>query len=128
MATTIILHGYSDEAKSFKPLARFLRQNGVQPVQVHLGNYISLEDAVTVPDLAKAFAAALVDKKVPTDAGDLNLLVHSTGSLVAREWLTRFYLEAGLPCPVRRYLMLAPANFGSPLAAMGKSMIGRLVK
>jgi len=128
MAITIILHGYSDEAKTFRPLGKFLRQNGIKPLKIHLGNYISLEDAVTVPDLAKAFAAALADRKIPTDAGSINLIVHSTRSLVAREWLARFYLERGLPCPVRRFLMLAPANFGSPLAAMGKSMLGRIVK
>lgn len=128
MAITLVLHGYSDDAKSFKPLARFLRQHGIQPIQIHLGNYISLEDAVTVPDLAKAFASALAEHKLEPTPGAFNLIVHSTGSLVAREWLTRYFLEPGLPCPVRRYLMLAPANFGSPLASMGKSMLGRIVK
>ncbi|HWT30629.1 MAG TPA: hypothetical protein VN240_06330, partial [Propylenella sp.] len=31
-------------------------------------------------------------------------------------------------CPAKRIIMLAPANFGSRLAAAGKSMIGRVVK
>jgi hypothetical protein len=128
MNTTIILHGYSDESASFKPLAKFLQANGVPVVTIHLGNYVSLEDAVTIPDLAKAFARALTKKKISTAAGSIDLIVHSTGSLVAREWLTRFYLEPGLACPVRHYLMLAPANFGSPLAAMGKTMLGRVLK
>ena len=128
MIPTVILHGYSDTADSFRPLARHLAGQRIAALDLHLGNYISLEDHVTIPDLAKAFQQALVEQGVPLTPGAFNLIVHSTGSLVAREWMTRYYLEAGLACPVRRYLMLAPANFGSPLASMGKTMIGRVIK
>jgi len=128
MIPTIILHGYSDEAESFRPLARFLADHRFPVIDLHLGNYVSLEDSVTIPDLAKSFQAALALKGISTAKGAFNLVVHSTGSLVAREWMTRYFLEKGLPCPVRRYLMLAPANFGSPLASMGKTMIGRVIK
>jgi len=128
MATTIILHGYSDEGSNFVNLARFLEDQGMDVISIRLGNYLTLEDSVTIEDLAAAFETVLDARKIPHGAGDLNLVVHSTGSLVAREWLTRFYLEQNRPCPVRRYLMLAPANFGSPLAAMGKTMVGRIVK
>ena len=128
-APVIILHGYSDDRSSFGPLAQFLRSNGFNVIPVFLGDYITLEDTVTIPDLAKAFAAALAQQSLPVDQPKgLNLVVHSTGSLVAREWLTRFYLEAGRECPVDHYLMLAPANFGSPLGALGKTMFGRIVK
>jgi alpha-beta hydrolase superfamily lysophospholipase len=114
-APVVILHGYSDNSSSFEPLARFLKDKGFVVVPIFLGNYITLEDTITVPDLTKAFEAALHQESLPVDEpGGIDLVVHSTGSLVAREWMTRFYLEAGRPCPVRRYLMLAPANFGSP--------------
>ena len=128
MRKTIILHGYSDRGASFQELATFLSKNGIQAVTVFVGDYITLEDTVTVPDLASAFARALADKGISDGPGEINLIVHSTGSLVAREWMTRFYLERGRPCPVRHYLMLAPANFGSPLAAKGKTMLGRIIK
>ena len=125
----VILHGYSDSSSSFQPLAQFLKARGFTVIPIYLGNYITLEDTITIPDLAKAFEAALQREGLPlAQAGGIDLVVHSTGSLVAREWLTRFYLEAGRPCPVGHYLMLAPANFGSPLGHVGKTMFGRIIK
>src|SRR6185295_18952409 len=56
-----------------------------------------------------------------------DMIVHSTGGLVARQWLSVYY-PSGRNCPVRRMIMLAPANFGSKLAAVGQSMLGRVVK
>jgi len=125
----VILHGYSDSSSSFQPLAQFLKARGFTVVPIYLSNYITLEDTITIPDLAKAFEAALQREGLPAgQAGAIDLVVHSTGSLVAREWLTRFYLEAGRPCPVNHYLMLAPGNFGSPLGHVGKTMFGRIIK
>ena len=125
----VILHGYSDTSSSFQPLAQFLKSKGFTVVPIYLGKYITLEDSITIPDLAKAFEAALTREALPVGRrGGIDLIVHSTGSLVAREWMTRFYLEARRPCPVNRYLMLAPANFGSPLGHLGKTMVGRIVK
>jgi len=61
-----------------------------------------------------------------------DLIVHSTGGLVAREWLSRYYPNGknagGIDAPVKRLLILAPANFGSKLASMGKRMVGRVIK
>ena len=128
MPNVIILHGYSDNHQSFIPLQQFLGANGFAVTDIALGDYISLEDHITIEDLAKAFQKILLDKGIPTDPGSLNLIVHSTGALVAREWMTRYYLEAGKECPLRRLLMLAPANFGSPLAALGRTMFARVVK
>jgi pimeloyl-ACP methyl ester carboxylesterase len=128
MPNVIILHGYSDNRQSFVPLQQFLGANGFTVTDIVLGDYISLEDHITVGDLAKAFETILINKGVATTPKSINLIVHSTGGLVAREWLTRFYLEVGKECPVHRLLMLAPANFGSPLAALGRTMFGRIVK
>ena len=128
MIKTIILHGYSDDYKSFIPLRTFLAANGLNVTEIGLGNYITLEDHITIEDLAKAFDAVLKIKGIPTEPGSFDLIVHSTGGLVAREWLARYYLETGLGCPVKHLLMLAPANFGSPLAQLGQTMFGRIVK
>lgn len=124
----VILHGWSDSEVSFRPLAEFLRSAGRSVMPIYLGNYVTLEDSLTIQDLAKAFVRALADAGIPTSNHSFDLVVHSTGTLVAREWLTRYYLEPGLPCPVAHFLMLAPANFGSPLAHKGRTMFGRLVK
>jgi hypothetical protein len=128
MPNVVILHGYSDNRQSFVYAQQFLGAHGFTVTDIILADYISLEDHVTIQDLAKAFETILKAKNVPTGPQSFDLIVHSTGALVAREWLTRFYLEANRPCPVRRFLMLAPANFGSPLAALGRTMFGRIVK
>ncbi len=127
-AHVAIVHGWSDTSKSFHDLRDFLVAHGHQATQIFLGDYISMDDDVRVEDVAKRMKIVL-DESVA--AGKLterfDLIVHSTGGLVAREWVARFYPD-GASCPARRIIMLAPANFGSALAALGKSMIGRLAK
>src|SRR5664279_4302833 len=102
MPNVIILHGYSDTRQSFVALQQFLGANGFTVTDIVLGDYVSLEDHITIEDLAKAFQKILLDKSIPTDPKSMNLIVHSTGTLVAREWMTRYYLEAGKDCPVPR--------------------------
>jgi pimeloyl-ACP methyl ester carboxylesterase len=123
-----IIHGWSDDSKSFRKLRDFLIANGFDVTQVFLTDYISMDDDVRVEDVAKRMEGVL---RAEVDAGRLaknfDLIVHSTGGLVAREWVTRFYPD-GSGCPAKRIVMLAPANFGSALAALGKSMIGRIAK
>lgn len=126
--TIVILHGYSDGLDSFSSLAKFLRGNGFSVQPIFLGDYVTLEDTITIEDLAKAFEAALKKKNIPRNPQGFDLIVHSTGALVAREWLCRYYLEEGKDCPVDHFLMLAPANFGSPLAHLGRTMFNRILK
>lgn len=122
-----ILHGWSDNSESFNPLADFLRQNGYQAVPIFLGDYISLRDDVNIDDVAKRMEE-VVQAKMERGHLDNNfdLVVHSTGGLVARRWIASYYTNC--PCPVKNLLMLAPANFGSKLAHKGRSMMGRIYK
>jgi hypothetical protein len=128
MGSVAILHGWSDEGKSFEPLRRFLAANGFDASEIFLGDYISMDDDVRVEDVAKRMETVVAGLMA---AGQLSptfdLIVHSTGALVARQWMVD-RRKAGKPIPVKRLVMLAPANFGSKLAAVGKSMIGRLTK
>lgn len=126
----VIVHGWSDTSDSFKPLARWLKAQGFQTLDLFLGDYISMEDDVTIDDAAKAMERAVQAK---IQAGKLNkpfdLIVHSTGGLVSRTWLSSYY--TGKPkseMPVKRLIMLAPANFGSALATVGQTVLGRVVK
>jgi hypothetical protein len=127
-AQVAIVHGWSDTSKSFLTLRDFLTGNGYQTTQIWLGDYVSLDDDVRVEDVGKRMESVI---RAAIDANKLtvpfDLIVHSTGGLVAREWLSRYY-PAGLGAPIKRLVMLAPANFGSRLATLGKSMIGRVAK
>lgn len=130
----LIIHGWSDSSASFRPLARFVEEHTGRPVRdIFLGDYLSMSDEITLPDLGSAMIKALGREGLPTGRHAFDVVVHSTGGLVVREFLLQFCRHAdGTPAPERtpiaNLLMLAPANFGSPLARMGKSMVGRLFK
>jgi len=125
----LILHGWSDSSRSFRSLAAFLSANNYQPKTLWLGDYISKDDDVRVEDVGKRMAE-VIDVMIANSELDssFDMIVHSTGSLVAREWLTTRYGAEPERCPMKRLIMLAPANYGSKLAATGKSFLGRVVK
>lgn len=125
----VILHGYSDTSRSFEPLATALAESlGATPDVISLGDYVTLNDHVAFPDLLIALDEAWTAHNLPRDEGAVNMVVHSTGALVVRQWLHWLTSEKRKPCPVKRLCMLAPANFGSPLAHKGQSFIGRVLK
>jgi hypothetical protein len=129
-----ILHGWSDHSDSFKPLASFLKKQGYRTVPLFLGDYISLRDDVKIDDVAKRMEEVIRDRmaKPAGKRGHLakkfDMIVHSTGGLVARRWISEYYADDPTACPLRNLVMLAPANFGSKLAHKGRSMLGRVVK
>lgn len=124
----VIIHGWSDSSRSFTKLGRRLVEEGVAAgvKHVRLGDYLSLDDDVTFDDLAQALQKAWVQERLPTAPRSVDAVVHSTGGLVLRHWMTRYHTASTVP--LKRVLMLAPANFGSPLAHKGRSFIGRVVK
>lgn len=127
-ADVAILHGWSDTAQSFTSLRDFLARNKFNAQRILLADYISLDDDVRIEDVAArmdiAVNEAIRNRRLTPP---FDMIVHSTGGLVAREWISRFYPDAA-NCPVKRLVMLAPANFGSRLASTGKSMLGRVIK
>lgn len=124
----VILHGWSDTFKSFEPLKSLLEASlpGQEISIVSLADYISMEDEVRFDDIASAMETAWDIHNLPKDKGSVDAIVHSTGGLVIRDWLQRYY-EPG-NAPIKRLVMLAPANFGSPLAHKGRSFLGRVWK
>ncbi len=95
---------------------------------VFLGRYVTFDDAVTMTDLTRALDMA-IRKEVLSgmDPGErFAMITHSTGGPLAREWQRRFHSGPTAVCPASHLVMLAPANFGSVLAQLGKSRIGRL--
>jgi pimeloyl-ACP methyl ester carboxylesterase len=125
----LIIHGWSDTSRSFRPLARFLSEHGYEPKLLWLGDYISKDDDVRVEDVGIRMAEVVDEMMTRGELeSSFDVIVHSTGGLVARAWLTTRYRGAAESCPMKRLIMLAPANYGSRLAATGKSLLGRVVK
>ena len=123
----VLIHGWSDHAQSFMQLGSQLAQALTPaPRVVSLCDYVSLDDEVTLQDLAVALEHAWQAQKLSCVPHSVDVVVHSLGGLVFREWLTTFYTPT--TAPVRQVLMLAPANFGSPLAQFGRRLSGRLLK
>ncbi len=120
----IILHGWNSTSASFERLARLLRTELQRDVSIiSLADYVSLEDEVRFDDLTTAMHAAWYRHNLPTCTGGVDAIVHSTGALVIRDWLQRHYGPDR--APIKHLVMLAPANFGSPLAHKGRSFIAR---
>src|SRR5499425_1718641 len=133
----LILHGWSDNYQSFEPLKAWFRANGYTAESVFLADYESMEDHVTFDDLAVGFHVrldALVRaSRLPTlQPHSLDVIVHSTGGPVFRHWLAYYLTNVcggdQTKNPIRTAVMLAPANFGSRLAAQGKSALAMLFK
>ncbi|MBI4563898.1 MAG: alpha/beta hydrolase [Planctomycetes bacterium] len=123
----VLIHGWSDTSASFRRLANLIhRETGRAITLINLADYKSLDDEVTFDDLASAMSGAWESNKLPFRRRSVDVIVHSTGGLVIREWLARRFTAS--TAPVHHLVMLAPANFGSPLAHKGRSLLGRVVK
>ena len=134
--TVLILHGWSDTRASFEPLKQTLCHHGYETESVYLGSYQSMEDHVTFDNLAAGFQARLTELKsqgaLTLAPYSLDIIAHSTGGPVLRHWLTHYLQNVChgdlAQCPVHRIILLAPANFGSRLAAQGQSALAMLFK
>lgn len=116
----IIVHGYSDVGKSFERWRDLLDQRDVK--SINICNWISLSNEITIKDVAEGFARALRAQNIN---GDFDALVHSTGMLVVRCWLADDPSRRGR---LKHLVGIAPATFGSPLAARGRSVLGSIFK
>ncbi|MFC2150097.1 esterase/lipase family protein [Calditrichota bacterium] len=122
----VLIHGWSDDSKAMEPLANYIHDDlGLKTQHINLADYLSMDDSVTFDDINAAMDKAWTLSRNPKS---VDVVVHSTGGLVIRNWLHEYFTKNKLPSPVHRLLMLAPANFGSPLAHKGTSMVGRVVK
>ena len=125
----LIVHGYSDGSTSFTGLADFfIKEKLYRKKNIYYVDYSSMDDDASFRD----FADKLNDDyhRICPDFKPIDVACHSTGALVSRAWLVMHYLRnkkygMNRPCPVRHLLMFAPANFGSDLAAMGQSFLGK---
>jgi len=128
----LIVHGYSDGSTSFTALGDFLIAQGLYADDhVSYVDYSSMDDEATFHDFADKLDT---DHRARFGSERVDVVCHSTGSLVVRAWLAlhaerarRRALGAGSreACPVDRLVCFAPANFGSDLAALGQSFLAK---
>jgi hypothetical protein len=120
----VLVHGYASSGAAFSTWRDAFVKAGRKVEEIFIGSYVTLNNEVTVDDIANGFQHALHDKDL--DRAPFDAIVHSTGMLVMRSWLT-----ASNPVVPRRGLLkhlvaLAPATFGSPIASKGRSLLGRI--
>ena len=121
----VLIHGYSDQGASFEPWRRAMVQRGYDVSSIHVSNYRSLTNEVTLKDVAEGLDRALRIRAGLAADEPFDAIVHSTGMLVIRAWLTAYAKRRDR---LKHLIGLAPATFGSPLAHKGRSWLGALFK
>lgn len=131
----VLVHGwsvrntatYGELPERLKREARRHPELGIDVRNLWLSKYVSFHNEVRLEDISRAFEAAL-----RRELGDelerrpVAVVTHSTGGPVVRDWLQRCYLDRRKRPPISHLVMLAPANFGSPLAQLGRTRLARL--
>jgi pimeloyl-ACP methyl ester carboxylesterase len=112
----ILVHGYGGDESGFARIREALAGAGHARDDLHTVRYVSLSDEVSVRRLADAFELAVRDR---LRDNTFDVVVYSTGALIVREWLRR---TPGAARRLRNLVALAPANFGSPSAPLGRSL------
>ena len=121
----VLVHGYSDQGESFGTWKEALKGAGFDVSTVHTCSYRSLTNEVTIKDIAEGFDRALRIQAGLKNDEPFDAIVHSTGMLVIRSWLTTYPKRHRR---LKRLIGLAPATFGSPLAHKGRSWLGAIFK
>lgn len=133
MDPIVLIHGYSAESKTATPAAIHkiygdlpdaLRAayGGDSVVEINLSRYITLEDGITIDDIARAFDRALKNDFAHLLQGRFHVVIHSTGALVVRNWLRLFSPK---PAPIANLVYLAGANFGSGWGHIGRGQLAK---
>ncbi|CAM4446057.1 MAG: hypothetical protein LEGION0398_MBIBDBAK_00660 [Legionellaceae bacterium] len=123
----LIIHGWSDHSTSFINLSQLLQKELKQEIHYfNLADYLSMDDEITFDDIITAMEHAWHKSQLPTKPYSVDVIAHSTGGLIIRDWICRNFTPEN--CPIKHLVMLAPATFGSGLAHKGQAFIGRVVK
>lgn len=128
----LLIHGYSADGLDFEPLRKALSAVlKIEPKEVNVGNYVSLNNEITIQDIAEGLDRAFCMQADLKDATEFDAIVHSTGMLVIRAWLTHYGAAVGSNkrlSQLKHLIGVAPATWGSPQAHKGRTWLGALVK
>lgn len=121
----VLIHGYSDRGQSFVPWRDALVAAGYDAHEIPVCSYQTLTNELSIKDVAEGFDRALRERVGLSGQEPFDAIVHSTGMLVIRDWLTTYDARRER---LRHLVALAPATFGSPIAHKGRSWLGALFK
>lgn len=121
----VLIHGYSATGESFASWKGILQARGYDSAAVHILTYKSLTNEVTLDDIAEGFDRALRVQMGLDQDEEFDAIVHSTGMLVVRAWLSKYSSRRDR---LRHLVGLAPATFGSPLAHKGRGWLGAIFR
>jgi len=133
MTTLVFVHGWSvTNTSTYGLLPQRLQAQAAAAgitlavADIWLSEYVSFDDVVSMADVVRAFDHAL--RELHLQDASFVCITHSTGGPVVREWLRaqRERPRAFSTIRLTHLMMLAPANFGSALAQLGKGVLGRL--
>jgi hypothetical protein len=132
MKPILLIHGYSAESPEpdtasinaiYGDLADYLKTAfGADVISINISRYISLNDAVSIFDIARALDRALKQDHPALLQTGFHVIIHSTGALVIRYWLKLFSPK---PSPIANLIHLAGANLGSGWAIIGRGQLAR---
>lgn len=120
----VLVHGYGSSGQAFDTWKNAFLAAGRKVEELSIGSYVTLNNEITVDDIANGFQHALHSKGM--DDKPFDAVVHSTGMLVMRSWLTASNVTNSRRGLLKHLIALAPATFGSPIAAKGRSLLGRI--
>src|SRR4051794_19367790 len=87
----VMVHGYSSDGTAMDPLRDALVARGRQAIDINICTYVSLNNEITIRDIAEGLDRAFRSHPVLKDeTKEFDAIVHSTGMLVLRSWLTNY--------------------------------------
>jgi hypothetical protein len=127
MERVFLIHGWSvQETTTYQALHNKLAEHGFDLREIYLGRYVSLENEVEIRDIARALHQAIQEQLHQDWSSPFHIITHSTGALVAKQWIVRHYTgEFVERKPLRNIVFLAGPHFGSRLAHHGRSMLAQ---
>ena len=140
MEPIILVHGYSAESSEDDPqqieaifgklpanLRAALVKQGVniEIIDINVSRYVTLDDGVDLDDVSLALDRILRTNFPLLLTAGFNVIIHSTGALVMRNWVRRYSPK---PSPCKRIIHLAGANLGSGWAHIGETQLAKWLR
>jgi hypothetical protein len=126
----LLVHGYSETSlDTYSDFPKILTEAGYMVDQIALSAFNSLDDTITIDDLAVGLEEHAQDLEARGwNFATAAVICHSTGALVARRWMLNRRQASATASVPSHLITMAGANHGSTLAQIGKSPLGYLQK